>query len=100
MYGGDKLNRLHKILKFEVGEGHSGLTLGWKGFDSSIPPFLIKKAFAIVWSIYRFENKRLERHMRTLFDFIIEYFINTPIMLGDGTLYWKSHGIPSGSGFT
>jgi hypothetical protein len=31
---------------------------------------------------------------------ISEYFINTPILLPDGNIYVKKHGIPSGSFFT
>lgn len=38
--------------------------------------------------------------MRDKFDYIIEYFINTKMMLGDGCVYMKNHGIPSGSSFT
>lgn len=100
LYGANQLERLHKILNYEVGDGYSGITLDWKGFDSSIPPFLIKQAFEIVWSTYQFETEGHEIHMRKIFDYIVDYFIHTPIMLGNGDLYKKSHGIPSGSGFT
>jgi len=79
-----------------------GLTLDWKGFDTTIPPFLIKHAFEVVWSCYDFSSKgeRYQKYFRTVFDFLIEYFINTPIMLSDGRVFKKSHGIPSGSSFT
>lgn len=35
-----------------------------------------------------------------IFDYLVEYFINTKLMFPDGSVRKKDHGIPSGSAFT
>jgi len=35
-----------------------------------------------------------------IYDYLIEYFINTKLMFPNGEVRKKSHGIPSGSNFT
>lgn len=86
------------------------VTLDWSAFDSSIPRFLIYAAFDILRSMLRFdayslrgetiEGKIKSYQFKRLFDKIIKNFIYTKIMLPDGTVYQKEHGIPSGSQFT
>lgn len=41
-----------------------------------------------------------EAKFRRAFDWIEDYFINTRIMLPDGTVFRKKHGLPSGSYLT
>jgi hypothetical protein len=54
LYGEHQLQRLVDVLRLPVGSEMNGLTLDWKSFDSSIPPFLIRKAFDIIYSTYTF----------------------------------------------
>lgn len=94
------MTRLRELLEWPIDDEHVGLTMDWKGFDHSIPATYIKIAFDIVWSTYRFKNSKKKFKYKRIFDYIVEYFINTRIMLGDGTVFLKNHGIPSGSAFT
>jgi len=82
------------------------LGLDWSGFDTRIPAWLIRDAFAILrkqinWNEYEEWGKpthpgTLER----LWDACVHYFINTPAKFPDGHVEVKCHGVPSGSYFT
>jgi len=72
---------------------------------------MINLAFDIIWdsfdNAYAFHNgeavyggDKMVAKNWNLFKWIREYFIKTKIMLPDGTVYQKSHGIPSGSFLT
>ena len=85
--------------------------MDWKGYDSTIPAFLIRDAFTILEGMLDFKtldilgrkhhlsDEKAER-FRNLFHWLKNYFIHTKIMLPDATCYKKHHGIPSGSLFT
>lgn len=49
--------------------------------------------------IHCISEQKAERYER-IFDWVIDNFINSKIMLPDGTTYIKDHGIPSGSKLT
>ncbi|APG78323.1 RdRp [Wuhan cricket virus 2] len=81
----------------------------WKRFDKTIPAWLIRDAFKIVaeaidWEhvqdsegkIWKVREHRSKRRWRKL----VQYFIDTPIRLSDGTRYMKHSGVPSGACFT
>jgi hypothetical protein len=70
--------------------------LDWSGFDSSVPPFLIKAVFGIIKSCFRESG---DEYLRVL-DQLEHYFIHTPIVMPDGQVAQKHGGIPSGSRFT
>jgi len=87
------------------------VTLDWSGFDTSVPNFLIDDAFDIIFS--SFDEEYTNHHGVDIYGghhmasknleiqkFIRNYFKYTKIMLPDGSIYAKSHGIPSGSFFT
>jgi hypothetical protein len=59
-------------------------------------------AFEVIWSVYDFSQVEdsYRAQFRKIFDYLIDYFIYTPIMLDNGDIWKKSHGVPSGSGFT
>jgi len=81
--------------------------LDWSGFDTSISPRLIYAAFDILKSNVNFDTwdgieNSVEQKTKwnRLWDNMVKYFINTPIIGPDGMAYRKTHGIPSGSWFT
>jgi hypothetical protein len=87
------------------------ITLDWSGFDTTVPTFLIEMAFGIVKEAFDFTKKRYYKTIfdnndnkvlkdKNVFDYVMGYFINTKIMLPNGKVYMKKHGIPSGSTFT
>lgn len=68
----------------------------WSKFDSSVPKQLISLAFQIIrgW----FVDESVDE---TEWNAITKYFLNTPILMPDGRVYFgKTGGIPSGSYFT
>lgn len=72
------------------------VALDFSKFDSSVPSKLIKVAFRILATWFDFsESENLAWRN------IVNYFINTPIVMIDGNLYTgKCKGVPSGSFFT
>lgn len=64
-------------------------------FDASISPRLIDLAFRVLSSYFEFDSD-----LKVLWDFVVHYFIHTPIILPDGYMYRKHSGVPSGSYFT
>lgn len=74
-------------------------------YDSSLAATLIRSAFYIIKSWYDLDAEIGEGEwrctLRQLFNWVERYFINTPIVMPDGKVYWgKGHGVPSGSYFT
>jgi hypothetical protein len=78
----------------------------WTSFDSSIPAWLIRDAFAILRDNFDFSKyheygvptdpETLPRLWKTM----VDYFINTPLKFQDGQVLVKTRGVPSGSYFT
>lgn len=67
------------------------------------PYFLLDQAFEIIDEIfnpYREQRFNSANSRAVLFDWLRWYFINTPIMIPDGGVIQKTHGIVSGSFFT
>lgn len=85
------------------------LMVDYRQFDKSIPPWLIRDAFTIVFDSIDFhhvidsEGKtwpvRPDRTLRRVKK-LINYFINTPVRLPTGERFRKTGGVPSGSVFT
>jgi hypothetical protein len=74
---------------------NSGLRYGFdfSGFDSSIHPRMISRAFMVLRSHFKTINE-------PEWDRMIHYFIHTPILMSDGFIYTVHKGVPSGSYFT
>ena len=85
------------------------LMLDWSKFDKTVPAWLIRDAFSIIsdwieWSevvdsegkVWHVRGYRSRRRWARL----VEYFIETPIRMSDGTRFLKIGGVPSGSCFT
>lgn len=76
---------------------NSGVKYGFdfSGFDTSIHPKLIVHAFKILGTHFRMNEEEA-----SCYDRVIHYFIHTPIVMPNGNIYTKHHGVPSGSYFT
>lgn len=81
--------------------------LDFSAFDSTVPPWLIHVAFDILhknvdWLNWRGKptSKRSRQKWKNVWDGMKWYFINTPILMPDGCMFRKHHGVPSGSYFT
>jgi hypothetical protein len=91
--------------RFRDGESLHGLD--FSSFDTGVPPWLIRVAFDIIrqnvdWLNWRGKptTKRTRQKWRNVWDGMIWYFINTPILMPDGRMFRKHHGVPSGSYWT
>lgn len=85
------------------------LMTDWSLFDKTIPPWLIRDAFAIIASLIDFgkvldsEGKtwnvrsvRSEKRWKKL----VDYFVETPVRTAKGERFLVTGGVPSGSCFT
>ncbi|CAH0402448.1 unnamed protein product [Chilo suppressalis] len=85
--------------------GRKFAALDFSGFDKTVPAWLIKYAFMILQSNIDFVNYEdhgvadAERMIR-LWNYLVRYFIYTPIRTADGHCFRKSSGVASGSYFT
>jgi hypothetical protein len=70
------------------------VSLDFKGFDASVPAFIVRDAFHLLRQLFELTEKEQKE-----WDFVVDYFIHTPLMLY-GDVYQKHRGIPSGSCFT
>jgi len=81
------------------------LCADFEGFDKYAPVFLIRIAFDVLryqLSFTRYAKRGIPNceRLQRLWDYLVEYFINTPIRLANGERYQKESGIASGSYFT
>lgn len=88
---------------------HKYLMVDYQEFDKSVPAWLIRDAFKIIFDsfdltqvedsegkVWRVNPVRTKRRIRAL----VKYFINTPIRFPSGERFRKASGVPSGSMFT
>lgn len=73
-----------------------GVGTDYSAFDACAPPWLIKRAFAILRENIIFPDIWSEYAWR----YSIQHFISKPICMPDGRLWLVKSGIPSGSYFT
>jgi len=89
------------------------IIIDWKNFDKTIAEWLIRDAFDIVCENFDLDyfqdlstgkkikgKKGHKERMKNIFKYIQNQFINSKIMMPDGTVLVKKHGISSGSSFT
>nr|QHD64792.1 RNA dependent RNA polymerase [Plasmopara viticola lesion associated Partitivirus 8] len=93
------------LCKYRDGEVLHGLD--FSSFDTTVPSYLIHAAFDIMHGNIDWEHwdgkkvgQRDRQKWKNVWDACKWYFINTPIMMPDGRMFRKSHGVPSGSWFT
>jgi hypothetical protein len=77
----------------------------FKDFDKTVPAWLIRIAFDIVLSNfdlrkYKDEGTPNTGELAIVWEYIVDYFIKTPIRLCNGERYRKMKGVASGSYFT
>lgn len=90
--------RKHEIAARLVPIVNSPIRYGvdFSGFDSSISPNLIRMAFNVLKTYF----PTMDMEHTGVWNMVIDYFINTPIIMPDGYVYRKQRGVPSGSYFT
>lgn len=84
--------RISEIVQFASLNSLMIISIDFSGFDASVDPTLIRKAFSYIKSLY---NKSYHPDL----DYICERFITIGIVTPDG-VYNGEHGICSGSTFT
>nr|QQO81405.1 RNA-dependent RNA polymerase [Soybean thrips partiti-like virus 9] len=72
----------------------------WQSFDKTIPPWLIRDAFAILAELIDFSSVGRESHNRRRWKAMVDYFVETPIRTCKGERFLVTGGVPSGSCFT
>jgi hypothetical protein len=93
------------------GASHSSvfkkLGMDFSSFDGSVPPFLIHIAFDILhrnieWETWNGKpvSETQRRKWRNVWDNMVWYFINTPVLMPDGRMFRKRGGVPSGTFWT
>jgi hypothetical protein len=86
--------------------GYKWFAADWTAFDSSVPAWLVRDAFAILrdnldFSRYHeFGVPTSPQSLPRLWKEVVRYFINTPLKFPDGQVFVKNRGVPSGSYFT
>ncbi|CAK9799215.1 RNA-directed RNA polymerase [Anthophora plagiata] len=86
-------------------KGSYFLGVDFKAFDKSAPTWLIRVAFDILMTqidMVHYQDYGVARvdSMIRMWDYIVNYFVNTPIRMCNGERYEKRGGIASGSYFT
>nr|WAK75570.1 MAG: RNA-dependent RNA polymerase [Partitiviridae sp.] len=112
--GVDSKHRIQRYLSL-LGDddlGTCGLGLDFKSFDNCRVNSLIRDAFSVLRQNVKFGwyydkvtglqrgRSGVDKRAEKAFDNIVEYFINTPMLLPNGRIVTKHTGIPSGSHFT
>jgi len=108
MNGPGTMPRLRKEQDEWIGdadEGQVDVTYDWSNFDSRVPNWLIDIAFDIIgdsfdktkWMLYDKEVEWPDEGYDRVWGFLRKYFKKTPIMLPNGKVVVKQHGVPSGA---
>jgi len=104
---GKSSTRLYSEWLNNYREGEKLHGLDFKAFDTGVPPWLIHVAFDVLHQNVDWLNwhgkpttKRSRQKWKNVWDGMKYYFINTPILMPDGRMFRKHHGVPSGSYFT
>lgn len=85
-------------------KGNYFLRLKFKAFDQTVPAWLIRKAFDILFvgvnfCTYKDFGIADAEQMMKIWDILTDYFVDTPIRLCNGKRYQKHGGIANGSYF-
>nr|UVX28892.1 MAG: RNA dependent RNA polymerase [Magnaporthe oryzae partitivirus 3-A]WLL73826.1 RNA-dependent RNA polymerase [Magnaporthe oryzae partitivirus 4] len=107
MLNGKSAQRLYTEWCCKLRDGETLYGIDFSSFDTKVPAWLIRVAFNILrqnieWST--FEGKPVEKEeaqkWKNVWDAMVWYFINTPILMPDGRMFRKYRGVPSGSWWT
>lgn len=107
MLNGKSSQRLYTEWCVGLREGETLYGLDFSGFDTKVPSWMIRVAFDILrqnveWETFRGErvSKRDRQKWRNVWDGMVWYFVNTPMLMPDGRMFRKYRGVPSGSWWT
>lgn len=104
-YGYETMLGGHLRILNRFGSTGNFLSSDFKSFDKYVPAWLMRIAFDILlrnidFRKYREKGVPSAPHLYKAWKYIVDYFINTPIRLANGTRYRKRSGVASGSYFT
>nr|WEC89325.1 RNA-dependent RNA polymerase [Phomopsis asparagi partitivirus 1] len=107
MLNGKSAQRLFTEWSLHCREGETLYGLDFSSFDTKVPAWLIKVAFSVLRQNINFSTfegkpvgKQDAQKWRNVWDAMVWYFINTPILMPDGRMFRKFRGVPSGSWWT
>ncbi|ALO50131.1 62 kDa protein [Penicillium aurantiogriseum partitivirus 1] len=107
MLNGKSAPRLYAEWCCGLREGETLYGLDFSAFDTKVPTWLIYTAFDILrqnieWSTFQGKpvSKQDAQKWRNVWDGMVWYFVNTPILMPDGRMFRKYRGVPSGSWWT
>lgn len=90
---------LHKDMPYDIAkllaDKREICCLDYSKFDAQVNAQLVSYAWDLIHELFNFDPES-----QVVFDFIVELFKNTPILMPDGKLYVSCSGVPSGSYFT
>jgi len=107
MLNGKSAQRLYTEWCCNMREGETLYGLDFSAFDTKIPAWLIYAAFGILKQNVDFStfdgkpvSKQDAQKWKNVWDAMVWYFVNTPILMPDGRMFRKLRGVPSGSWWT
>jgi len=81
-----------RLINTDLGRYNFELEADWSGFDKSVNPTLIRRAFSIIRACYPKGDK-----IDNAFVMMCNNFIHRDLFTPDGCVYQMSGGIPSGN---
>lgn len=81
------------------------LTVSFKSFDKYLPDWIVRHAFSIPclnidFTRYKHSGVPDALGPYKAWNYLVDYFIDTPVRLYNGEWYRKRRGLPNGSYFT
>lgn len=87
----------HSLVRAVAGRYTKWYSLDYSQYDQTIPSWLIRDAFKLIWSCFdRYTQTKYHR----LFEVIVNDFINKSFISEGGKIITAHKGVPSGSMFT
>nr|APG78345.1 RdRp [Wenling partiti-like virus 3] len=104
-YGWEMVKGGMRKVEALLSQAHFKYALDFSSFDKTLPSWLIREAFDIIIANYdfsRYQDAGIPHTdaLHRVWDYIVNYFINTPIRLSNGERFLKDSGVASGSYFT